>query len=88
MRIISAIVMPLLLATAGTAAAQVTVDLVPADPMVVPYVVDSNSPSFWRAGKLYIFSSGGLPMINTFDAQLRYLTSEQVRLNRYDHLPM
>ena len=48
--------------------AQVTFEMRSAEPTQLPFVVDSNTPAFWRDGNLYLYSSAGKPLISTFDA--------------------
>lgn len=68
--------------------AQISFEVLPAEPVLLPFVVDSNSPAFWRDGQLYLFSSGGEPVINTLNAQFQHTRSESVALTRQDHFPM
>jgi hypothetical protein len=75
-------------ALAPHAYAQVSFEILPAEPVVLPFVVDSNSPVFWRDDHLFLFSSGGEPMINTLNAQFEHMRTEPVGLSRQDHLPM
>lgn len=48
--------------------------LVPADPVYLPGVGDSNSPMHWSAGKLFVYNSDGQPVRSEGDAleSLRY----------------
>ena len=73
---------------APTIFAQVSLDVRPAEPIEFPVVIDSNSPTFWRDGKLHLYSSAGEPMLHTFGANFQHLSTEPVILNRRDHLPM
>jgi len=68
--------------------AQVALDVRPADPIEFPIVIDSNSPGFWREGKLHLYSSAGEPKLNTFGPGLEYFDTKPVLLDRRDHLPM
>lgn len=70
------------------AGAQVSFEILPAEPVLLPFVVDSNSPAFWRDGKLQLFSSAGDPLINTLDEQLQPIRTERVVLNHDGHMPM
>ena len=68
--------------------AQVAVDIRGVEPIQFPFVVDSNSPAFWRDGNLYLYSSAGEPRLNTLGPGLEHLDTKPVSLDRRDHLPM
>ena len=67
---------------------QVVYDVTPAEPISIPFVIDSNSATFWRNGELKVYSSAGTPMLNTLDGKFRHLGSEPVTVDRTDHFPM
>jgi hypothetical protein len=67
---------------------QPAIDVVPADPIRIPFVIDSNSATFWRGGRLHVYSSTGDPMLSVFDSQFQHLSTEPVSINRKDHFPM
>ena len=77
--------------TVGCAAVlhgQIGLDIRPTDPVEFPIVIDSNSPTFWRDGKLHLYSSTGEPKLSIFTADFQHLGTQQVVLDRRDHLPM
>jgi hypothetical protein len=57
---------------------------------VMPSAVDSNSPAYWRDGRLHLINSTGVPMITSGDDQLlMYLGHpREVAVDSRDHLPM
>jgi hypothetical protein len=60
----------------------------PAEPVRLPLVVDSNAPTFWRDGRLHLYTSAGEPMLSVFDAQFQLVSTTRVGLDRTEHLPM
>ncbi|MBL8231317.1 MAG: hypothetical protein JNL98_22675 [Bryobacterales bacterium] len=46
------------------AASGQSVELRPIDPVSMPVIVDSNTPSFWSAGGFHAFSSSGEPLLS------------------------
>jgi hypothetical protein len=70
------------------ALAQEALDKQPAAPIELPFVIDSNSPMFWRDGLLRVYSSSSEPLVHTLNAKLRHLYTQKVILDRTNHLPM
>jgi len=66
----------------------IRVDLEPAEPIHLPFVVDSNTPAIWRNGNLQLFHSAGEPMVSTFVAGSNELITQPVVIDRHDHFPM
>jgi hypothetical protein len=67
---------------------QHALEIRPAEPIHLPFVVDSNSPTFWRRGRLHLYSSSSHPRINMLNPRFRHISTETVVLNRDDHIPM
>jgi hypothetical protein len=63
-------------------------ELRPAEPIRLPLIVDSNSPTFWRDGTLHLYTSSGDPLLSRFDAEFRHLETTPVIVDRKDHFPM
>lgn len=77
----------ILLATALCLSAQ-TVRILPAAPLELPGVADSNSPSHWSNGKLVMFNSDGMPT-RSEGASLETLGKVRAtRFYSYDHVPL
>jgi len=62
--------------------------LQPAEPIVLPFVIDSNTPGLWVDGNYRMYSSAGDPMVTTFHAQRQEYRTERVVLDRQDHIPV
>lgn len=65
-----------------------TARLVPADPIYLPGVADSNSPSHWIDGKLVVFNSDGMPVRSEGYGMNDLGRTRAVRFYSYDHAPM
>jgi hypothetical protein len=72
----------ILIATAtGSVVSAQSAKLVPADPVVMPGSVDSNSPAFWQNGQLQLFNSTWQgPTLSTGDSQLTLGSPQNVQL--------
>lgn len=73
---------------AATALQAQRVEFGDAEPLRLPGVADSNSPSFWRDGRFHIYTSNGTPSISAGDSQNGPFQTTEVALDRDDHLPM
>lgn len=62
------------------AASAQSVELRPIEPVSIPVVVDSNTPSFWSAGSFHAFSSAGQPMLSQAPGLLGPWTTVESRL--------
>lgn len=78
-------ILSVLLFTAILAVAQF-VELRPAPPVSVPFLVDSNTATFWSGGRLHLFSSSGTPMIS--DGSQDGASTQEVVLDTDEHMPM
>ncbi len=57
--------------------------------VMMPVLVDSNSPAYWRDGRFHLFNSSGSSFLSAGSDQFSlYEGSPQVRVDRADHLPM
>jgi len=68
--------------------AQIGLEVKPVEPLSLPMLVDSNSPTFWWTGELRVFSSAGTPLIHTLDADLNLIRTEEVAIDSHKHFPM
>jgi len=77
-----------LLLAGARLSAQVALHLIPADPISLPMLVDSNTPAFWRDGELRLFSSTGAPVLHHFSAALEWKGASAVELDADGRAPM
>ncbi len=59
-----------------------------ASEMAMPARVDSNSPAYWREGRLYIVNSTGTSMVSSGQDLFSQSGGVEVRVDRSDHLPI
>jgi hypothetical protein len=59
-----------------------------ATPEYLPAPVDSNSPAYWVDGQLHLLTSTGMILLSRGSNQFSLEETEDVDLNRQDHLPV
>lgn len=75
----------LLLAAGDIGLAQDTFLVRPAEPLTLPLVIDSNTPTFWSDSTLRLFSSAGTPRVTAVGESL---DTQDVQIDSSAHLPM
>src|SRR5262245_27303866 len=60
--------------------AQIGLDIRLADPIEFSGIFDSNTATFWRDGKLHLYTSAGEPLLHRFSEDLQHRTTERVVL--------
>jgi hypothetical protein len=64
------------------------VEISPAPLKEIPFLIDGNSPSLWRGGQFYYFTSTGSPVQAAGADQFSLGAAQPVALDRADHLPL
>ncbi|MBL8174740.1 MAG: hypothetical protein JNK48_08720 [Bryobacterales bacterium] len=69
--------------------AQIWIEYVPSEPpKSLPVLIDSNTASFWKDGRLHTYSSTSHPVLNVFDKDFQVLSSTPIRVDSERHFPM
>ena len=63
-------------------------DILAAEPITLPILMDSNNSSFWVDGRLHVYHSWAAPKVGIFDTNMNLIRTEAIAVDSQEHFPL